>query len=282
MYYAGTGKTTTARKMGQVFFDMGFISSVEVVECSATDLVGEYIGHTGPKTKAIFDKALGRVLFVDEAYRLGEGRFSQEAVDEIVGLVTQDRYRGRMVIVLAGYDREMNELLSVNSGLASRFPEEIVFNNLSPVECLNVLQRKLAKESVNLDVIETSFHAQALYMLGQLSSLASWGNARDLETLANQMIRHVFTNISPDETSTERLVISGKDVLSHIRSMLISQKQRLSQVPLRRHEPSDHLTAQQGPPEPPSISSTSHSLHTARASPPPTEEEEVRKPQTAN
>ena len=78
----GTGKTTTARKLGQVYYDMGFLSSKEVVECSATDLVGQYVGQTGPKTKGIFEKALGKVLFIDEAYRLSEGHFAKEAMDE--------------------------------------------------------------------------------------------------------------------------------------------------------------------------------------------------------
>jgi hypothetical protein len=69
----GCGKTTTARKLGSVFYDMGLLSSTEVVECSATDLVGEYVGQTGPKTRSVFERALGRVLFVDEAYRFAEG-----------------------------------------------------------------------------------------------------------------------------------------------------------------------------------------------------------------
>lgn len=74
----GTGKTTTARKFGQVYYDLGFLSNVEVVECSATDLVGQYIGHTGPKTVKQLERGLGKVLFIDEAYRLGEGHFAQE------------------------------------------------------------------------------------------------------------------------------------------------------------------------------------------------------------
>lgn len=70
--------------MGQVYYDMGFLSSAEVLECSASDLVGQYVGHTGPKTIAKLDKALGKILFIDEAYRLSEGNFASEAVDELV------------------------------------------------------------------------------------------------------------------------------------------------------------------------------------------------------
>lgn len=113
MSIAGTGKTTTARKMGQVFYDMGFLSSTEVTECSASDLVGQYVGHTGPKTKKLFEKALGRVLFIDEAYRLSQGHFAQEAIDELVGITTQDKFRGKLVVILAGYaDTFLLECLS--------------------------------------------------------------------------------------------------------------------------------------------------------------------------
>ena len=104
----GTGKTTTARKMGQVYYDMGFLSSTEVVECSASDFVGQYIGQTGPKMKGVLEKALRKVLFVDEVYRLSEGRFTKEAMDELVGILTQEKFRGKLVVVLAGYDQEIS------------------------------------------------------------------------------------------------------------------------------------------------------------------------------
>lgn len=80
----GTGKTTTARKIGQVYYDLGFLSEVQVVECSASDLIGQYVGQTGPKTVKQLELGLGKVLFIDEAYRLGQGHFSQEAIDELV------------------------------------------------------------------------------------------------------------------------------------------------------------------------------------------------------
>ena len=85
---SGTGKTTTAQKMGKVFYDMGFLSEAKVIECSATDLIGQYVGHTGPKVQKMLEKALGKVLFIDEAYRLGDGTnhnsFATEAMDELV------------------------------------------------------------------------------------------------------------------------------------------------------------------------------------------------------
>lgn len=84
IFHLGTGKTTTARKIGQVYYDLGLLSEVKVVECSASDLVGQYVGQTGPKTIKQLELGLGKVLFIDEAYRLGQGHFAQEAIDELV------------------------------------------------------------------------------------------------------------------------------------------------------------------------------------------------------
>ena len=89
--------------MGQVFYDMGFLSSTEVIECSASDLVGQYVGQTGPKTKQKFEEALGKVLFIDEAYRLSEGQFAKEAMDELVGILTQEAFAGKLIVIIAGF-----------------------------------------------------------------------------------------------------------------------------------------------------------------------------------
>jgi SpoVK/Ycf46/Vps4 family AAA+-type ATPase len=98
----GTGKTTTARRMGKVFYDAGFLSKAEVVECSASDMVGQYVGQTGPKVRQLLEKALGRVLFIDEAYRLVDGHFAKEAMDELVDAVTKERYHKCMKLRING------------------------------------------------------------------------------------------------------------------------------------------------------------------------------------
>ena len=75
---------------------MGILGTAEVVECSSSDMVAQYVGQTGPKTKKLFEKALGKVLFIDEAYRLGEGHFAQEAIDELVGLLTHPNFKSKL------------------------------------------------------------------------------------------------------------------------------------------------------------------------------------------
>ncbi|KAH7348505.1 NFX1-type zinc finger-containing protein 1 [Rhexocercosporidium sp. MPI-PUGE-AT-0058] len=188
----GTGKTTTARKFGKVFFDLGFLSHVEVVECSASDLIGQYVGQTGPKTHKQLEKGLGKVLFVDEAYRLGDGLFAQEAINELVDLVTKPKFAGKMIIILAGYDNDMNKLLRVNEGLSSRFADEVVFPGLNPADCLHLLETKLTESRIAFPDLQTPTVYNALFdLLEQMSKIPAWGNARDVQTLAK-------TNDVPD------------------------------------------------------------------------------------
>ena len=223
---------------------MGFLSSEEVVECSTSDLVGQYVGQTGPKTKALLDKALGRVLFIDEAYRFANGsQFAGEAVDELVSCLTQERYRGKLIVILAGYDHEINNMLSMNPGLSSRFTEEVIFSNLTPADGIRLIVRELAKKAIVSDAFadETSGgYRMAHELLERLSRLSSWGNARDLKVLANQMITHVFTTSAPSEGSSQS-VISVQDTLECIVTMLKQKSKREASQPDIPNLPQDTL-----------------------------------------
>jgi len=216
----------TARKMGRVFYDMGFLSSDKVVECSASDLIGQYLGQTGPKTQKLFEKALGQVLFIDEAYRLGEGQYSLEAVNELVDILTKPTYLGKIIVILAGYDDDMNQLLAVNSGLSSRFPETISFKNMSPEHCLKVLQLELQQKKITaLFLTDTNSRAyrDMRDVIVKLSALPSWGNARDVKTLAKTMIGIVYkSSATPQANPT----ISPEDALRCARQLLEERKAR--------------------------------------------------------
>jgi hypothetical protein len=128
----GTGKTTTAQKMGKVFYDMGLLSQAKVQECSATDMIGQYVGQTGPKFQKLLEKALGKGLFIDEAYRLAGGGFATEAMDELVDCLTKPKFANKLVTILAGYDKDIDRLMSINPGLTSRFPDSVIFKQLGP------------------------------------------------------------------------------------------------------------------------------------------------------
>ncbi|EKM60623.1 uncharacterized protein PHACADRAFT_133236 [Phanerochaete carnosa HHB-10118-sp] len=232
----GTGKTTTARRMGQVYYDMGFLSSTEVVECSASELVGQYVGQTGPKTRQVFERALGKVLFIDEAYRLSEGAYAKEAVDELMGLLTKEAFVGKLVVIIAGYDKEMNTLLAANPGLASRFPEEIYFENMSPEHCLEILRKDLAKDDIECAALEATSSGEYRHMvslIGQLSSLGSWGNARDMKTLAQRMVRLAFKCATGDAQGSNgsKLPLPSVDAVRCIVSMFRERSGRAPKPP---------------------------------------------------
>ncbi|PQE23789.1 NFX1-type zinc finger-containing 1 protein [Rutstroemia sp. NJR-2017a BBW] len=198
----GTGKTTTARKFAKVYYDMGLLSDASVIECSASNLIGKYVGHSGPKTTKVLEKALGKVLFIDEAYRLaphGETySFSSEVVAELVDLLTKPKFAGNLIVILAGYEDEMNNLLFANPGLASRFEEEMNFPALSPGDCLKVLETRLRGAGIKCPVLMGQQAGQMqreyeglLRLMTFLTATQGWGNARDVETLAKKVCREV-------------------------------------------------------------------------------------------
>ncbi|KAK4983645.1 hypothetical protein LTR50_007102 [Elasticomyces elasticus] len=228
----GTGKTTTARKFGQVYYDLGFLSQVEVVECSATNIIGQYVGQTGPKTMKQLERSLGKVLFIDEAYRLGQGQFAQEAIDELVDNITKPKFAGKLVIILAGYDNDMNNLLSVNEGLSSRFADEISFPSLSPAYCLQLLKDKLEQSRIAFPSMQDpTIYQELLESIAEMSRLPSWGNARDVQTLAKAMVRAVYQS---NTTKVSQLLLPAGTASNCIQDMLAEHRARAKVTPSSR------------------------------------------------
>ncbi|TFY81553.1 hypothetical protein EWM64_g2457 [Hericium alpestre] len=154
-------------------------------------------------------------------------------MDEIVATLTLDAYKGKIVVILAGYDQEMNGLMAVNTGLSSRFPDEIVFENMKPARCLELLSKELKKDGVSvaeLDNPESSQYAEMSGLIAFLSALPSWGNARDMMTLSKQMVRTAFKNTSVDNNGA--MLLSAADVISCVSGMLRDRRERSSNVPL--------------------------------------------------
>ncbi|KAK6344622.1 hypothetical protein TWF718_006580 [Orbilia javanica] len=194
----GTGKTTTARKMGQIFYNMGFLASSEVVECSASDLVAEYVGQTPHKTRKKLEQGLGKVLFIDEAYRLQHNQYGLEASNEIVDAVTKPKYMGNLVIILAGYDEGMDELLTVNVGLASRFSEVIQFPDVDYHTAIEIVKTEVKKAQVDIPSLEdkdSDQYAELLGLLKEISEASGWGHARDAQNLAKGMTNKAYRSV---------------------------------------------------------------------------------------
>ncbi|WP_274535102.1 AAA family ATPase [Streptomyces sp. CB02460] len=173
----GTGKTTVARIIGQVFAGLGLLSSGHVVEAQRADLVGQHLGSTALKTNEVIDSALNGVLFIDEAYSLnitglnGGDAFGKEAIQVLLKRAEDDR--DRLVVVLAGYRDEMSELLATNPGLVSRFNTRVDFPSYSAEELVLIARSVLATQGDEPD-------AGALDVLNSLCTAIVDGGKADL------------------------------------------------------------------------------------------------------
>lgn len=231
--------------MGQIYYDMGLLASADVIEISTTDLVGQYEGQTGPKTQQTLELALGKVLFVDEAYRLADGQFAQQAMDEIVDRITKPQFAQRLIIILAGYDADINHLMSINPGLTSRFPVSFQFNSLSAPDCITLLasllqqRKKDMQDRSNVDfdlgVLEQprgDFHRDLSQHFNRLSRIASWANARDINMLAKDIFRKVL-----QDTNRNCLIFTEPTVLQCLDQM-VTERLKREQCQRTQHLPS--------------------------------------------
>lgn len=150
----GTGKTTVARIVGQLLKERGILSKGYFFEHTGGDFIGMYVGHTAPKTLALCRDAYGSVLFIDEAYTLANANYStgngfaKEAVDTLIAQM--ENHRKDMVVIMAGYPREMQQLLDMNPGLAGRIPYELVFPNYSREDLFQIFLRMAQSDRFTL------------------------------------------------------------------------------------------------------------------------------------
>jgi predicted ribosome quality control (RQC) complex YloA/Tae2 family protein len=204
---------------------------------------------------------LFQVLLIDEAYRLSEGPLAQEAIDELVDCLTKERYKGRLIVILAGYNDDINRLLKANRGLGSRFAEEITFEPLQPEGCFDLLVSLLKKEDVELVGLES---VQMVSVFRELAQLPSWGNARDVETLAKKMTALAFRKIV-DSAPTATIQLDTLTALGCMQDALKTSMERASSGPLRilSHDFAQSMSA---PSSVPPIDITPSSEHSVTAS----------------
>ena len=179
----GTGKTTVARVYGRLLSTLGLLPNGRFTEVSRRDLVGQYIGHTVEKTSLVFEKAMGGVLFIDEAYTLarsapGGGDFGQEAIDALVKLM--EDHRDEIAVIAAGYTEEMLQFCETNPGLASRFAKTIPFEDYAADDLVLIMQRLAHK--ADYDLAGDAVPVLAAYF-ARATQAADFGNARDARRL---------------------------------------------------------------------------------------------------
>jgi probable Rubsico expression protein CbbX len=148
----GTGKTTVALRMAQILHRLGYVEKGHLVSVTRDDLVGQYVGHTAPKTKDVLKRAYGGVLFIDEAYYLhrpqNERDYGQEAIEILLQVMENER--DRLVVILAGYKDRMDEFFASNPGMASRVAHHIDFPDYAPEELMEIAQRMLERQDYRL------------------------------------------------------------------------------------------------------------------------------------
>ncbi|MBU0558877.1 MAG: AAA family ATPase [Bacteroidetes bacterium] len=215
----GTGKTTIARMLGEIFKSMEIVPKGHVVEVDRAALVGQYVGETAQKTEQIIEDAMGGILFIDEAYTLvkkGGQDFGQEAIDVL--LKRMEDKKGDFCVIAAGYPEEMETFLTSNPGMKSRFNHTFNFEDYSPEELIDIFQRYLKKEEYSIDEgAETALNKEFTNLYRKRDQ--TFGNARlvrqTFESAKLQLSRRV-SKLSDEEKTDEAMATIIEDDINAI------------------------------------------------------------------
>ena len=201
----GTGKTSIARKMGEILQSMDILPTSRVIEASRATLVGKYMGETPKIVNNMCDKAMGGILFIDEAYTLSDGgdQYGKEAIDTLMKRMEDDR--GKFVVIAAGYKDKMDEFLTMNAGLASRFTHKLHIEDYNEDELLAIFKHMAQKEQYTLSQTAEFKALDTIYKM-VLAKNESWGNAREMRNLLDATIQKLSERVShmpPEEVTKE-------------------------------------------------------------------------------
>ena len=212
----GTGKTTVGLKMADILYQLGYIKKGHLLTVTRDDLVGQYIGHTAPKTKEVLKKAMGGVLFIDEAYYLykpdNERDYGQEAIEIL--LQVMENQRDELVVVLAGYKEPMDKFFESNPGLSSRIANHIDFPDYTVEELLKI-------SKIMLDEQQYQLTPDATVALGQYIQLRKekplFANARSLKNALDRarmrQANRIFDSRGQVLTKKELVNLEAEDIL---------------------------------------------------------------------
>jgi len=209
----GTGKTTVARLMARIYHSLGILSKGQLVEVDRSGLVAGYVGQTALKTGKVIEKALGGVLFIDEAYALnggGENDFGQEAIDTI--LKAMEDHRDDLVVIVAGYVEPMERFIHSNPGLESRFNRFLHFDDYTLDEMMGIFAMQCKKEHYEL---EPDAEEQVRdFIRAENTDGISFGNARGVRNLFEQILIQQANRLAvmPDVTKEALTKLTAADI----------------------------------------------------------------------
>ncbi len=213
----GTGKTTVAMRMGEILKRLGYVREGHLVTVTRDDLVGQYIGHTAPKTKEVIKKAMGGVLFIDEAYYLykpeNERDYGAESIEILLQIMENNR--DDLVVILAGYKDKMERFFQSNPGMRSRVAHHIDFPDYSAAELLSIAKLTLAKQNYRFSEAGEKAFADYLVLRMKLPHFANARSVRNaLDRARLRQANRLFADAKKKLSKIDLITLEAEDVLA--------------------------------------------------------------------
>ena len=205
----GTGKTTVARLLSGILYNLGYIKENKLIEVSSKDLVAEYVGQTAPKTNAVIERSKGGILFIDEAYALASDNnsYNDEAIATLIK--GMEDLRDDLVVILAGYTKEMESFLNSNSGIVSRIGYTLTFKDYTKEELLEIFEGMVKKSGF---IIEEKALKKAEKLIEENMNTKNFGNARFVRNMYEKTIVKHATNTKDKKKKNILISITSDDI----------------------------------------------------------------------
>ena len=206
----GTGKTTIARIISNILYNLGYIKENKLIEVSSKDLVGQYVGQTAPKTMDVINKSLNGVLFIDEAYSLavkGENSYNAEAIATLIQAM--ENYRDKLVVIFAGYTKEMQDFLDSNSGIVSRIGYTLEFDDYKTEELIKIFNNFATKNGF---VVSDEAIKYLEEVINENRNMKNFGNARFVRNIYEKTVIKHATNVKDKKQNKILKTITKNDI----------------------------------------------------------------------
>lgn len=206
----GTGKTTIARLISDILYNLKYIKENKLIEVSVKDLVAEYVGQTAPKTMSVIEKSMNGVLFIDEAYTLAAGKdntYNQEAIATLIQAM--ENYRDKLVVIFAGYNKEMQAFLDSNSGITSRIGYTLQFEDYTTEELIKIFMGMATKAGF---IVEDEAVKYLEEVINQNRNTQNFGNARFVRNIYEKTIIKHASNVKDKKQKKILKTITKEDI----------------------------------------------------------------------